>query len=83
MLEDTNSLDGLKWTMFTVILTGESNAGSPESYKCRFPAMINDWRMNFNLGSDNQTDSVFPFGFVQVNVLHSFLQEVPVPWIKR
>lgn len=45
---------------------GEANAGSPDSYKCRFPAMINDWRMNFNLGSENQTDILFPFGFVQL-----------------
>lgn len=45
---------------------GESNAGSPDSYKCRFPAMITDWRLNFNVGSQNQTDHVFPFGFVQL-----------------
>ena len=48
------------------MITGEANAGSPDSYKCRFPAMINDWRMNFNIGSGNQTDNSFPFGFVQV-----------------
>ena len=28
---------------------GESNADSPESYACRFPAMIHDWRLKFDL----------------------------------
>jgi len=45
-------------------ISGESNAGAPYLYRCRFPVMIFDWRKNFNLGSD--TDSHFPFGFVQV-----------------
>lgn len=48
---------------------GEANAGAPDMYKCRFPAMINDWRTKFNLGTGGQTDASFPFGFVQVNSL--------------
>jgi len=28
---------------------GEANADSPESYACRFPAMIRDWRLKFDL----------------------------------
>jgi len=28
---------------------GEANAGNPPSYACRFPAMIYDWRLKFNL----------------------------------
>jgi len=28
---------------------GEANAGDPESYACRFPAMIADWRQKFQL----------------------------------
>ena len=28
---------------------GEANAGDPSGYACRFPAMIADWRVKFNL----------------------------------
>ena len=28
---------------------GEANAGNPDSYACRFPAMITDWRKKMNL----------------------------------
>ncbi len=28
---------------------GEANAGDPDSYACRFPAMIADWRKKFDL----------------------------------
>ncbi|XP_045171966.1 sialate O-acetylesterase-like isoform X2 [Mercenaria mercenaria] len=45
---------------------GEANAGAPDSYKCRFPAMIDDWRQKFHEGSRGQTDDMFPFGFVQL-----------------
>lgn len=45
---------------------GEANAGAPDSYKCRFPAMIDDWRKKFHEGSAGQTDADFPFGFVQL-----------------
>ena len=51
---------------FCFIVLGESNTNDPDHYKCRFVAMINDWRLNFNLGSQNETDAMFPFGFVQV-----------------
>lgn len=38
---------------------GESNAGRAEEYKQLFPAMIQDWRRQFNQGD-------FPFFFVQL-----------------
>jgi sialate O-acetylesterase len=37
---------------------GESNAADPNGYMCKFPAMISDWRVKFNL--------TLPFFFVQV-----------------
>lgn len=57
-----NSIENIK----TFIYEGEANAGSPDLYKCRFPAMIDDWREKFHEGSGGQTDANFPFGFVQV-----------------
>ncbi|XP_067675099.1 sialate O-acetylesterase-like [Haliotis asinina] len=45
---------------------GEGNAGNPDLYECQFPAMINDWREKFHLSSEQETDSQFPFGFVQL-----------------
>jgi sialate O-acetylesterase len=33
----------------TIWYQGESNAGYAEQYKCRFPALINDWREKFEL----------------------------------
>ncbi|KAK3097297.1 hypothetical protein FSP39_008444 [Pinctada imbricata] len=44
---------------------GEANAGSPASYLCTFPTMINDWREKFNQGNP-ENDAMFPFGFVQL-----------------
>lgn len=41
---------------------GESNAGDPASYACRFPAMITDWRKKMNL--------TLPFYFVEVGTLN-------------
>ena len=38
---------------------GESNADDPESYSCRFPAMIADWRVKFGLPE-------MPFYYVQL-----------------
>ncbi|XP_032368216.1 sialate O-acetylesterase [Etheostoma spectabile] len=47
---------------------GESNADyHQEKYSCSFPAMIDDWRMAFHLGSGGQTAHDFPFGFVQLS----------------
>lgn len=40
--------------------------GSPNSYNCTFPAMIDDWRAKWYNGSRNQTKPLF-FGFVQVS----------------
>ncbi|WAR08529.1 SIAE-like protein [Mya arenaria] len=45
---------------------GEANAGAPDSYACRFKAMIDDWRSKFEEASYGQTHAVFPFGFVQL-----------------
>ncbi|XP_059172853.1 sialate O-acetylesterase-like [Physella acuta] len=47
---------------------GESDAGPPavNRYNCTFPAMIKDWRANFNRASNGQTSANFPFGFVQL-----------------
>ena len=50
---------------------GESNSGASSKYYCLFPAMIDDWRMNFHSGSQNQTSRMFPFGFVQVRLHNS------------
>ena len=44
---------------------GEANAGSPASYLCTFPTMIDDWRQKFHT-ANSQNDPLFPFGFVQV-----------------
>lgn len=48
-------------------LSGEANVEyHQDKYNCSFPAMIDDWRMAFHLGSGGQTAIDFPFGFVQV-----------------
>ncbi|XP_061137677.1 sialate O-acetylesterase-like [Syngnathus typhle] len=47
---------------------GERNSNYHQNeYNCSFPAMIDDWRMAFHLGSDGQTAMDFPFGFVQLS----------------
>ncbi|XP_061073321.1 sialate O-acetylesterase-like [Conger conger] len=47
---------------------GEDNAAYHlEKYSCSFPAMIDDWRAAFHLGSGGQTAPDFPFGFVQLS----------------
>ncbi len=38
------------------------------NYNCTFPAMIDDWRQKWYQATGEQTDAVFPFGFVQVNL---------------
>ncbi|XP_048766253.2 sialate O-acetylesterase-like [Ostrea edulis] len=43
---------------------GEANAGKPDTYKCTFPTMIDDWRAKFHASSGTTSD--FPFGFVQL-----------------
>lgn len=45
---------------------GEANAGSPDNYKCLFTAMIGDWRNKFYDGTNQATNQMFPFGFVQL-----------------
>ncbi|KAG5836824.1 hypothetical protein ANANG_G00232720 [Anguilla anguilla] len=46
---------------------GEDNtAYHLDKYACSFPAMIDDWREAFHLGSGGQTALDFPFGFVQL-----------------
>lgn len=38
-------------------------------YNCTFPALIEDWRQTFHLGSQGQTERLFPFGFVQLSAV--------------
>jgi len=46
---------------------GEANCGAKaDTYKCTFPAMIDNWRTNWYLASKAQTSLNFPFGFVQL-----------------
>ena len=47
--------------------------GNPALYNCTFPEMINDWRTKWNIITTNQTDPLFPFGFVQVSHLSMYL----------
>uniref|UniRef100_A0A8C3FXA1 Sialic acid acetylesterase n=1 Tax=Chrysemys picta bellii TaxID=8478 RepID=A0A8C3FXA1_CHRPI len=55
------SLTGVIWYQ------GEANAlVNTDLYNCTFPALIADWRRTFHAGSEGQTQSLFPFGFVQV-----------------
>ena len=57
----------LNMTIFGAIwYQGESNSNAPNTYNCTFPAMIDDWRQKWFLGSDGNTNKTFPFGFVQV-----------------
>eukprot|EP01051_Picozoa_sp_SAG22_P005109 SAG22_NODE_295_length_12850_cov_9.179202_8_plen_309_part_00 len=48
---------------------GESDCGgkAATAYQCTFPAMIGAWRRAWAKGTDGQTDSLFPFGFVQLS----------------
>ncbi|MEO7045579.1 MAG: sialate O-acetylesterase, partial [Ferruginibacter sp.] len=56
------SIKGFTWYQ------GEANAGRAEEYKSLFPAMINDWRKQFNDGN-------LPFLFVQLPNLGKEPQE--------
>ena len=53
-----------------IFYQGESDAHGPAAtaYQCTFPAMIAAWRKAWHLGTNGQTDSDFPFGFVQLSV---------------
>lgn len=54
-------------------LSGEANTEyHRDKYNCSFPAMIDDWRMEFHQGSGGQTALDFPFGFVQVGTTLPF-----------
>ncbi|XP_072014239.1 sialate O-acetylesterase-like [Amphiura filiformis] len=46
---------------------GESNTRYPDTYRCLFQAMISDWRQKWYAGSSQQTNPLFPFGFVQIS----------------
>lgn len=51
------------------LFPGEANIDfNRDLYNCTFPALIEDWRQTFHLGSQGQTECLFPFGFVQVCV---------------
>eukprot|EP00731_Ephydatia_muelleri_P021229 Em0013g956a len=57
----------LNVTIFGAIwYQGEANAGYT-NYNCTFPAMIDDWRAKWYTSSYENTDPMFPFGFVQVS----------------
>ncbi len=68
---------------------GESNAGSPANYTCKFSKMIQYWRQTWNERTNGITDVQFPFGFVQVSVasnhqklIHTYLYSYqPIPTI--
>ena len=45
---------------------GESNGGAPVAYGCQQPALVADWRTKWHHASKGQTDSLFPFGIVQI-----------------
>ncbi|XAM00546.1 hypothetical protein OT109_03980 [Phycisphaeraceae bacterium D3-23] len=53
---------------------GESNAGRAEQYETIFPAMIHDWREQWNQGE-------FPFLFVQLANFRAYVdQPTDTPW---
>jgi sialate O-acetylesterase len=58
----------LSLSIFGVIwYQGESNREyNIDLYKCTFPALINDWRKQWFIGTDGSTNPQFPFGFVQL-----------------
>jgi len=58
----------LNMTIFGVIWNqGEANTNyNRDLYNCTFPSMITDWRQKWFLGSMEQTDLTFPFGFIQI-----------------
>lgn len=47
---------------------GESNAGYPANYTCKFSKMIYRWRQAWHERTNGTTDAEFPFGFVQVSL---------------
>uniref|UniRef100_A0A8D0G657 Sialic acid acetylesterase n=1 Tax=Sphenodon punctatus TaxID=8508 RepID=A0A8D0G657_SPHPU len=59
----------LNMTLWGVIwYQGEENTIlNTDLYNCTFPALIDDWRSSFHMGSDGQTQQQFPFGFVQLS----------------
>lgn len=61
----------LNMTIYGVIwYQGEQNAVYRTAfYNCTFPAMIDGWRKEWHQSSLGKTDTNFPFGFVQVNLL--------------
>ncbi|KAI5098414.1 sialate O-acetylesterase precursor [Silurus meridionalis] len=55
---------------------GEANAEyDQDKYSCLFPAMIDDWRMAFHIGSKGQTPKDFPLGFVQLSTYKKNVQD--------
>ena len=55
--------------MLLVLIEGEANTGyHTDQYSCSFPAMITDWRDQFNVGTGGQVPLDMPFGFVQVHL---------------
>ena len=58
----------LKLTIFGAVwYQGEANSDyNRDFYNCTFPGMIDDWRKNWYISSNQSTNPVFPFGFVQL-----------------
>ena len=68
---------------WTGCCAGEANiAYNRDVYNCTFPAMINDWRQQWYIGTDAHTQLFFPFGFIQVyavcccSTVHSYFSSV-------
>ena len=45
----------------------DSHGAAATAYQCTFPAMIAAWRKAWHAGTNGETDSAFPFGFVQLS----------------
>ena len=55
---------------------GEANFASPLSYRCRFPAMIRDWRSQLN-------NTALPFAFVQLEAFPDGTDKWPAQQISQ
>lgn len=70
----------LRTTIYGVIwYQGEANAGSKDYY-CRFPAMVDDWRVKWHKYTQGQTDEQFYFGFVQLSTWNGGMGVADVRW---
>ena len=56
--------------MYLYVCSGEGNAGRATEYSCQMPALVREWRSQFHQQSLAETRDDFPFGYVQVSLLH-------------